>query len=113
MLRLAEHPGPTVEIPANGNEKEHQRFYIRRLRCVELKRRSYSVPRRVTNCGGVAYGMESLRSSNSAFGPQPYYLSETRHAFCTTAAPTHVLPLPLKTVPYKQWIASVEKQPKG
>ena len=54
MLGLAEHPGPTVEIPANGNEKEHQRFDIRRLRFIELKRRSYSVPRRVTNRGGVA-----------------------------------------------------------
>ena len=32
--------GPTVEIPVNGYEKEHQRFYCGHLGCVQLKRRS-------------------------------------------------------------------------
>ena len=54
--------------------------------------------------------MEELHEGwNSAFGPSPHFLSKTRHAFCTTAAPRHVLPPPLEVVPYKQRIADVEK----
>jgi len=45
--------GPTVKIPAKRYEKEHQRFDCGHLGCVQLKRRSYSVPQRATNCGGV------------------------------------------------------------
>ena len=77
------------------------------------EKRSCIVLRRVENCRGVTWGMESLKSSNSACGPRPHCLNETRHAFCTTAAPRHVLPPPREIVPCRQWTAAVEKQPKG
>ena len=103
--------GPTVEIPANRYEKEHQRFDCGHLGCVQLKTRSYSVPQRATNCRGVTWGMESLRPSSSARGPRHRCQSETKH--CSTVAPRHALPPPLEIVIYRQWTAAVEKQPKG